>query len=481
MKQRYVPSGKPSLITHTRIQGLRDLQRIVFILMPFLLAICSLQVHATIRVPDSFFAEQPIFRASLHDVTINCDMVSEPSGFIKAIVWSDNPVGGGSSPQAYIYAEDYAYPSGFPYPGPAWTKGHSDILALPSGSANPDVALAAYEDPNVPNNLVYQVVVTYTIGADLYVDVYDLLNVGISSFSINTTPTYSEHLSDDCNGFPHIDMWADGVSVPFISNYWSMHQFAVVFSEGSTAALNGYVNDARTWVSMPTNSPFPINEPYAPYNQVDTCMKPDVACQFDHSDQFMHIAYEEAYAGMNVGTGLSTLTYDYPNVTVVNGPTSQTGGNIYAPRIEAMGDYTLANPASVPPYQVAFSLKAGPDEVRGYNVFSGVVGISTLDRGSPYWCMSACVAAGPVVNHWFYPHIGDQQYTVGFYPWGHNSGTSSPPRDLNIYARNINFSNGAFANSNTYQVNTGSNNVDYHGITTATWQYPTAAITEETY
>src|SRR5690606_32968203 len=135
-------------------------------MMAFSLLLDTRQAKAGIVPPDSGFAEQVIMRASMHDVTVNCDMVGEPSGFIKAIVWSDNPVPGGGGPQAYIYAEDYAYPSGFPYPGSGWTKGNSDVLALPAGSANPDVALAAYEDPVFPHNLKYQVVVTYTIGAD---------------------------------------------------------------------------------------------------------------------------------------------------------------------------------------------------------------------------------------------------------------------------------------------------------------------------
>lgn len=76
--------------------------------------------------PASSFSEVVVATGIVNDATINCDMVSEPAGYVKAIVWSNNPGGfagnpSGYTPSSYLYAEN-------PY-------GNSDILTLPHGAA----------------------------------------------------------------------------------------------------------------------------------------------------------------------------------------------------------------------------------------------------------------------------------------------------------------------------------------------------------
>ncbi len=402
---------------------------------------------ATVVTPAYNFTENTVATLSMHDPTINCDMVAEYNGvYIKGIVYGDAPTGGGY--QSYLYAED-----GY---------GHTDTYTLPTGAAHPDIAMGC-RDAGPSIGLLYQATVTYTIGTYLYVDVYDLSAVGYSSFSISSRLKH-ELISSSCSQFPHIDMWGDyggPGGVPFLIDRLSMHQFAVVYS-ATNGNLNGYVNDLNSWNT--SASSFPIYVSGGSGTQVSNSSFPDVACQVDGSyHQVFHVAYEgsapfssgSVYMPLVGGTGVKQLTYDYTSTATTTSPVSCFSGKSYAPRIEAMAYFDLGT-SSNPECQVVFSAKAyasGYDQVLSWNPAYGGDIPSPQDFNNPFNCMSACVAAGADVNNPLYPNIGNLQYTVGFYPWGKSGGATPSPYN-HVYERQIDYSTGTFFNTNTFQAST---------------------------
>lgn len=414
--------------------------------------------RATVVPPASSFPEVKVATQTLYDPTINCDMLFEPNGFIKAIAWSDN-----GTAQSYIYAEDY--------------YGNTSTINLPVGAINPDIAFANYEDL-LTSTLVYEVAVTFTIGQKLYVEVYELQNVGTSSFALNTTPLYTVNISDDCTGLPHIDMWPDH-AYHYIIGYASCHQFAVSFSEGSSGAhwgyLKAYVNDVDNWnITAPVFSLLSTGG-----TPIENVVTPDVACQYNIDlastlTQRLNITFSSVSPppvplptpapSINYLSGtnsVSTLEYNYSSGTTTAGPTIKTLGNILFPRIESPGQFDEAFASTTPKWQIVYNFKGGSggsstDQVEGYNNIK-YTPISSTDFPPPYQCMSACVAAGAEANGILTSPIGNNQYTVGFYPWGNISG----PRTQSIFARNIDMlGGGGLMSTNTYEVN--NNPVDFY-------------------
>ncbi|MBS1614805.1 MAG: hypothetical protein JST06_01655, partial [Bacteroidetes bacterium] len=196
---------------------------------PLLLVIPCLQrdnaLQAGVITPTINFTEHTVASGSFPNPTINVDMVSEYNRVhIKSIVY-------GSGSQSYLYAED-----GY---------GHSFTLALPAGSVHPDVAMACWDSTGY-GPLVYEAAVSYTIGDQAYVALYHLNDIGWGTFNITPTPVQSVNLGSSIVQFTHLDMWADNHGIIFMNNFWSLHQFAVVFTT-ATGDLYGYVNDAAVW------------------------------------------------------------------------------------------------------------------------------------------------------------------------------------------------------------------------------------------
>jgi hypothetical protein len=123
------------------------------------------------------------------DVTVNCDMLEVPgNGMVKAIVWSRNRY-----PDAWLYVEDY--------------NGNTATVNIAGGSGAmmPDVALAY--GINVPGVTGFEVLIVYRIGTNAYLDIYDLTNVGTTSFGLSAAS--STLLTTTCSDWPHIDAYAD--------------------------------------------------------------------------------------------------------------------------------------------------------------------------------------------------------------------------------------------------------------------------------
>ena len=131
----------------------------------------------------------------------------------------------------------------------------------------------------------------------------------------------------------------------------------------------------------------------------------------------------------------------------------------YAPKIEAMSQYDRTSGAARWQIAVSIATVAGK-QVLGYNDLTvGGTDMSSLLAGlypmppwlSPYEAMGACVAAGIHPSH--SSNIGNQQYTVGFYPWQHDS----------IYARDVSAMTGALLTPvQCYQINSVSAPLDYN-------------------
>ncbi|MBS1628676.1 MAG: T9SS type A sorting domain-containing protein [Bacteroidetes bacterium] len=398
---------------------------------------------AGVITPTTNFTEHVVASGAFPNPTINVDMVSEYNRVhIKAIVYS-------SGSQSYLYAED-----GY---------GHSNTLTLPAGSMHPDVAMACWDSTGY-GPLVYEPVVTYTIGNQLYVEVYHLTDVGWSTFNITPTPEHSVNLGNNIAQFSHVDMWADNHGIIFMNNFWSLHQFAVVFTT-ATGDLYGYVNDAAMWNA--SASVFHITAG-TPSVQVTGGMSPDVACQMDNAgNQWMHIAYTTGAPSYNPGNGcyeipvtgglgVNRVSYNYSIGNAPAGVYTTFTGQAYIPRIEAFSDYSYCEMSALAPYQIVWSAKfstGGHDQVWSWNPkLPGPQSYSQQDFTSPYDCMSACVAAGATCSY-YTNSIGNVQYTVGFCV-DYYKGAPLPAGKQHVYERQISPSTGTFFNTNTYQAST---------------------------
>lgn len=403
------------------------------------LAVLSSYQRADATIVNAVIPDSMAINVALNDAVVNCDMAKSPTalGIIKAIVYGDGESAGGTPGSAGIFVEDF--------------YGNKASINLPTGAVQPDVAIA--NTGVTSSSVLYQVVVAYCIGKDLYVDKYDLNNVGFSTFSI-TAPTPSSPISSNCNGYPHIDMWADNG----LSSYGgSMHEFAVVWSDGSSQSLYCYRDDVT--------NPFPT--PAFSLGSVNGCRMPDVVCFMDvnvvsstFTNLFMLVTYGKASSlsapvnqllvdEFNASAGyfrtiLPPPLVGYPRTLFTGTPYPGAGiadGAVYAPRIEAEGLY--GGDVGQLKYQVVADIQpgvnVGPYTVMGFNdTYPTGFTLSSSQFNHPTdICMASCVAAGIMASN-LTTVLGNNQYTAGF--WRSNSS--------DLYARDI-------AAATTMSVNAG--------------------------
>ncbi len=296
------------------------------------------------------------------DVVVNADMLEDPNGDMVAVAWGHMtpwPWGGTMSPTANFYVSDFSCNSvpggmagGFGY------RYATDIVLAnapdPVSGATGYQALTVYENYNF---------LTFTFEA--WLDIWDINNVGTPGISL-TLRTPSILLSSNCNGFPHIDMWSDAANP--VNGHPGMHEFAVVWAEGTTGNLGGWFADV--------NAPSPIG---MPLTIGSNAYMPDVAAFTDMNsgDKKIKIAL-----GQGVGTPYSTAyggrlfvtEYNVSNPALT--PTPITPGTlldsrpVLAPKIEAMSQYIPT--AGLAQWQIAATIHVGGipayvSQVYGYN------------------------------------------------------------------------------------------------------------------
>ncbi len=364
------------------------------------------------------------------DIVVNCDMVEvQGNGVIKAVAWSSGYTG-----NTTLYVEDYA--------------GHSVTIPI-NGYVGPDVVLAASTSVrSYPSSSGYAVCLVYdkASGTDLYLDVYDLYDVGLPSFYlqsetpgvlINTASTTSSSFSSQYTytanpSYPHIDMWSDAGTT--FNGDPSLHQFVYTWSDG-----NNVMADVAD-ISNPTISLFSPKGP----KKITGGMLPDVAAFTDVNSGDLRFILSYSVSGPS-----QIQVYEYsmggvpiPAPVVVDNTTDG-----YYPRIEALSQY---DGRSVK-WQIATTVPmgGGPQAVYGYNdLLLGPTDFSTIlaPLYSPYSAMGACVAGGLGFGG-SSSNVGNTQYTTGFFPWQYN----------NVYARDVSVATGQLITPlAVYQVNNDS-------------------------
>lgn len=187
---RLAPPGYPC--------GKAKLKAFPFTLIAFAtmsLFIASIQRAVATIVPiTGMFPETVIasFTSTVaHDVVINADMLKDASGgsgVIKAVAWSSQS---STSKFGGFFVEDF--------------NGTSVTIPLQTNGIQPDIVLSYNNGAGISNP--YQALIVYCVGQRAILDIYDLQDVGLSTFNIPTTPSFSTILSTTCDGFPHIDMF----------------------------------------------------------------------------------------------------------------------------------------------------------------------------------------------------------------------------------------------------------------------------------
>ncbi len=378
-------------------------------------------------VPSSFFTETTVAPLSTQGpVLTNCDMRQDGnSGVLRAVVWSDN-----NNSDSWLYVEDWG--------------GVSATLYFP-GTVDPDVAFVSGQLPS--GSIGTQVLVVYRQNDTAYLDIYDLNNIGAgltvtSALSI-TTPTPSASLIKlgHASTPPHVDAAYDPTFTP--GNIRDMHEFVCAWEDAGTIWY--YWSD----ILLPTS-------PFVRVSVASNAHFSDVAFYTQAgsggSTRFISLPYLNTASGnlevveLDPAAGGPTTTY-----------TLYTGGNAYAPRIAALDEWTRGNARWEVASSIQTSLGIGR-EVFGFNLLTGATnmsGILSFLYGPPpaYETMGACVAAGIGLNSGSSTDIGNTQYTVGFFPWAHDSN----------YARHVLPLTGQLITPfQCYQVNDATSPIGYH-------------------
>ncbi len=405
-------------------------------------------------IPSSAFSETGISSYAFYhcgghpgtnpcdDIVVNCDAVEvQGNGVIKAVAWSSSNTG-----NTTLYVEDYA--------------GNSVTIPI-NNFVGPDVVIAASTNaPNYPyGSSGYQVCLVYdnANGTKVYYDAYDLYDVGLPSFYLKSavtsasanmesnTPTGALSSIYSFTGnpsYPHIDMWTDTGTL--FNGDPSLHQFVYTWSDGNNVIANvaDIAAPSSTWFLAPT--------------KITSGVLPDVAAFTDvaSGDQRFILSYSVPATPFAPGQ-IQVYEYSLGGTPIPAPVTVDNANDGYYPRIEALSQYDGKSAK----WQIASTvpMSSGPQAVYGYNdlLFGPTDFSSILSPLYPYpWgqyaAMGACVAGGvgvgaPSAN------VGNRQYTVGFYPWQHDS----------LYARDINISTGQLITpSAVYQVN--NDTVTYH-------------------
>lgn len=379
-------------------------------------------------------------------------------------------------------------------------------IPLPDSAADADMALAEFVNGSI---VTYYVCVVYDSIPFLWSPinpsipdyqyrtpffvVYQLTGVGTGTLGYtlpgilpgtSLQPNPMKLSTNDSSGAGiHIDMFTDMANPNPYSGLPSTHYYGITWADGRAREL--YYMHADLDPSSLT-SPYPI-----PTGITGVDM-PDVA------------AVTETKPGGSIEQELEIVYPQYPNLyvyeinltTLASSFIQKLEDSVYAfaPRIEAMSQYdAMASPlplkwqvnaiigwnrqyygsTSGTPYPVPQLPPCGRPTVwhaAGYNnntipvtpSFSPnpctgpapyPMGTSQLDISAPIFfsedIKAPCVAAG--VSPAFNSNIGNQQYTVGFFPW--QSHTS------NYYERNINPFTGLFISPDAFEVSTTP--VDY--------------------
>jgi hypothetical protein len=390
-------------------------------------------------IPSSFFTEAIVQGLSpqcpttqCENIVVNCDMREDAgNGNLIGVAWSSDH---SSNTNTWFQITDWA--------------GGIQTLNI-QGAIDPDIAFASGQLPSGSNGT--QVLLVYRIDDTAYLDIYDLNNIGsgltVTSALSGTTPTPRASLRylGPATSAPHIDAAYDPTFTP--GNIRDMHEYACVWEN------SGQISYVNTDI-MSTTLPSPT---IAVSSNALFC---DIAFYTSAgsggSDRYVAIPYQ------NTATGDLELYEERLSTATVTTRTLHTGVDAYAPRIAAMDEWNR----SLAPWEVAASVNTSPGsspavrQVFGYNLISTPTQtdmsslLASLYGPTPaYQAMGACVAAGIGRNSGAGAIVGNNQYTLGFYPWQHDSN----------YARHINPATGNLINtSQCYQINDNGSPVDYH-------------------
>ncbi|HRO43547.1 MAG TPA: hypothetical protein PL009_11985, partial [Flavipsychrobacter sp.] len=291
---------------------------------------------------------------NLEDVVINCDMLQlgndDDAPLLKTVAW-DNGVryvvtqGWSAVPQAWFWVED--------------GSGNSQTITLPQYSKQPDIVLGHGQFPH-SSGTSYALAVVYLVEpnpftqpvtANLYVDVYELTNVGNPSFSVNLVTSQPISLTGfpgiftengDTDGNPHIDMWSDANNT--VDGHPSLHELAIVWSEGYspgtitpfTPATPGAVFYTHADLFSMGGFAASITGNTTLLNSTSSGMA-DVACLTDHNDMGSHKMMEIVY-GDDPNAG--DLYHAEVNLTLATTTTTLLSNDRpVISRIEAMSQY----------------------------------------------------------------------------------------------------------------------------------------------
>ncbi|MEO6833623.1 MAG: hypothetical protein ABI169_15560, partial [Chitinophagaceae bacterium] len=381
------------------------------------------------------------------DVVTNCDMLQDPQGVIKAATWSAMK-GGPTFPGSNIcqfMVEDY--------------NGNmviQDINTSPvSGAMQPDIVLANSPDDN--GHPGYQVLVVYIVPdiafryaeGTAYLDVYDITNIGTPSIGLSLRSTCI--LSTTCNGYPHIDMWSDANTLT--NGLPTMTDFATVWAEGTTGNLYGMFGTVNSPCGMPTNLPTISGH--------SNIYMPDVACVTSNdpvrgaTSRQIELAYGNGVNNDTIRTITATnviheeMQESGGSWSTTVGPTTLATYQPFAPRIEAMSQYSTNTHDAK--WQIAVT-NLGGSSVNGYNNLTSA-SLSAFAYVPPVLnnnFQAAYVAAG-IGRFLNTTNIGNRQYTAGYYPWG-------TPYN---YSRDISAATGNIITPSPYVINTTSQPVEY--------------------
>ncbi|MBS1616429.1 MAG: hypothetical protein JST06_09975 [Bacteroidetes bacterium] len=429
---------------------------------------------------------------SNNDVVVNNDMLEFVglnavtgqimNGFIHAIVYGKrfSPAGLGGT-ESFLWVQD--------------NLGSTATIQLPDSAIEPDVAIAEYDSGGT---VLYKVCVVYNYSP--YTGGYLVRNPhfavyylwGVNTGSLNLALMNDTKLSGaTCGATPHIDLWSDAVHTNPISGNPTLHKYGIVWSDDS---LNSELILAKGDLTILGSLTFPIR----PLFNTD-CYMPDVTCVTDpRGNDLMEITYghSNSYAYTH-GTQYFQLMHGEYNTTTSNWSVAPTqvedSIEVYAPRIEAMSQYdgtsakwqiaadvkfvrSVGPPGTIPP-GILQDLPCGQPSVwmvAGYNDFTGIepksystntcasgllpapMGTQHQDVSVPQFITEdvkgACVAAG--ISPGFNSNIGNQQYTIGFFPWQSSSNHTR-------YARAVDPLTGIMPNLDFYEVNTNGFPVNY--------------------
>ncbi|MBS1616527.1 MAG: hypothetical protein JST06_10475, partial [Bacteroidetes bacterium] len=390
-------------------------------------------------IPSSFFTETIVQGLTpqcppthCENIAVNCDMREDAgNGNLIGVSWSSDH---SSNTNTWFQITDWA--------------GGVQTLNIP-GAIDPDLAFASGKLPSGNNGT--QVLLVYRIDGTAYLDIYDLNNIGFgltvtSALSATTpTPKAALHQLGRATSAPHIDAAYDPTFSP--GNIRDMHEYACVWENSGQILF-------KNMDIMVSTFPAPTVAVSGNAHFCDIAFY--ISAGSGGSDRYIAIPYQ------NTATGNLELYELRMSTSTVTIRTLHTGVDAYAPRIAALDEWSR----SVAPWEVAASVNTSPGstpavrQVFGYNLLSTPTPtdmsslLSTLYGPTPaYQAMGACVAAGIGLANGPAGNVGNNQYTLGFYSWQHDSN----------YARHISPATGNLLNlTQCYQVNDNSSPVDYH-------------------